>query len=193
MQLPIEDQWQIIGRNIRKYRTRQRLSLRALGAKCDASASFLSQLERGSSGAHMATLMKIASSLHISLSELMSDVHSEDVHFTPAQNRPLIDDDAHHRKSLITKRGYGAFEIFVHSIDPGRSTADAPYTHGNAQECVVILSGLVDVQIRSQVIRMGVGDSVEYRSNMPHLATNVGATIAEVMFVVGPDDPLLDN
>ncbi|MFB9794739.1 helix-turn-helix domain-containing protein [Shinella granuli] len=189
MQRPVEDQWEIIGKNIKTHRTRQRLSLRALGAKCDASASFLSQLERGTSGAHMATLMKIASSLHISISELMSDVHAEDVHFTSAQNRPLIDDDEHHRKSLITKKGYGSFEIFVHSIAPGRSTADAPYTHGNAQECVVILSGLVEVKIRSQVIKMGVGDSVEYRSSMPHLATNIGTTIAEVMFVVGPDDP----
>lgn len=193
MQGPVDDQWQIIGRNIKKYRTRHRLSLRALGAKCDASASFLSQLERGSSGAHMATLMQIASALHISLSELMSDVQAGDVHFIPASNRPLIDDDEHHRKSLITKKAYGAFEIFVHSIGPGMSTADEPYTHGSAQECVFILAGTVDVQIRTQVIRMNVGDAVEYRSDMPHLATNVGSTTAEVMFVVGPDDPLLDK
>src|SRR5690606_23009768 len=132
----VDDQWAIIGRNIKKYRTRQRLSLRALGAKCDASASFLSQLERGASGAHMATLMQIAASLHVSLSELMSDVHAGDVHFTPSTNRPLIDDTERHRKSLITKKGYGTFEIFVHSIYPGMSTADEPYTHGNAQECV---------------------------------------------------------
>lgn len=141
----------------------------------------------------MATLMQIAAALHVSMSELMSDVHSGDIHFIPAAKRQLIDDDEHHRKSLITKKGYGTFEIFIHSISPGMSTADEAYTHGNAQECVFVLAGTVDVQINSQVIRMSAGDAVEYRSDMPHLATNVGEGTAEVMFVVGPDDPPVDN
>jgi len=185
----IKSQWQIIGSNIKKYRTRHKLSLRNLGTKCGISASFLSQLERGTSGAHMATLMQIASVLHVSLSELTSDVQPGDIHFTAAASRSLLDDDEYHRKSLITRKGYGTFEVFIHSIDPGMSTSDEPYTHGHAQECIFILTGTVDVRVNTSTIRMNTGDALEYRSDMPHMATNVGEIVAEVMFIVGPDEP----
>lgn len=188
MQDTIKNQWQIIGSNIKKYRTRHKLSLRTLGAMCGTSASFLSQLERGTSGAHMSTLMQIASVLHVSLSELTSYVQPDDIHFTPAISRALLNDDELHRKSLITRKGYGTFEVFIHSIDPGMSTADEPYTHGHAQECLFILSGTVDVRVNASLVRMNTGDALEYRSDMPHLATNVGETVAEVMFIVGPDE-----
>lgn len=185
---PIEQQWDIIGRNIKKHRTRQRLSLRALAAKCNASASFLSQLERGACGAHLATLLQISAALHVSLSELMSDAQTGEVRFVPAQSRESIDDDDDHQKTLITKKSYGGFEVFIHSISPGAATAEVPYTHGNAQECLFVLKGKVEVLVGSQTFRMQTGDALEYRSDMQHLATNIGTEFAALMFIVGPDE-----
>lgn len=100
-----------------------------------------------------------------------------------------INDDQDHQKFLITRKAYGSFEVFIHTIDPQSSNATEPYTHGNAQECIYVLSGQVDVRVKSQLVSLRPGDAMEYRSNMPHLVINKGMDIAEVLFVVGPDEP----
>lgn len=137
----------------------------------------------------MSTLMQIGVSLHVSLSELTMEADDAEVHVVRARDRGAISDDEDHQKFLITRKSYGSFEVFIHTINPETANASEPYTHGNAQECVYVLSGEVDVRVGTQTISLRPGDAMEYRSNMPHLVTNRGKKIAEVLFVVGPDEP----
>ncbi|RDE07792.1 helix-turn-helix domain-containing protein [Pelagibacterium lacus] len=184
----MSNEWEAIGKNLKKHRQRQRLSLRELGEKCGASASFLSQLERGVSGAQISTLMQIASNLHVSLNELLTDENTGGFYYVPSADRKNFDVEGHLNKSLITKKGYGTFEVFIHLVKPGEANANEPYVHGSAQEFVFIIEGSVEATVGRTKINLQKGDALEYRTDTPHMMRNIGVVDAEILFVVGPDD-----
>ena len=137
----------------------------------------------------MSTLMQIGASLHVSLSELTIENDEAAVHVVRARDRHGIRDDQDHHKFFITRKSYGSFEVFIHTVKPESANADQPYTHGTAQECIYVLHGGVEVLVGNHTTQLNAGDAMEYRSNMPHLVTNRSSDVAEILFVVGPDEP----
>ena len=69
---------------------------------------------------------------------------------------------------------------------PGGSTGDEPYTHGDSEELLLVVSGRVHVQLGTEVYDLRTGDSVHYRSSTPHRVSNPGDESAEVLFVISP-------
>ena len=56
---------QEVGRRLRRVRRRRRMTLAAVASAADTSESFLSQLERGQTGASLDTLARLAHALNI--------------------------------------------------------------------------------------------------------------------------------
>ena len=71
-------------------------------------------------------------------------------------------------------------------FDPGGSTGDEPYTHGDSEELLLVIAGRVHVQLDTEVYELHAGDSVNYRSSTPHRVSNPGGDTAEVLFVITP-------
>lgn len=63
-----------LGLNIKKLRHEQNISQEALAEKCGLHRTYLSGIERGERNPSLINLVKIASSLNVSLSELFLDV-----------------------------------------------------------------------------------------------------------------------
>jgi mannose-6-phosphate isomerase-like protein (cupin superfamily) len=72
------------------------------------------------------------------------------------------------------------------AFDPGGSTGDEPYTHGDSEELLLVLAGRVHLQLGSELLDLSTGDSVNYRSSTPHRVSNPGDEPAEVLFVISP-------
>jgi transcriptional regulator with XRE-family HTH domain len=70
----------ILARRLRFFCKLRRLSLRQLGELSNTTASFLSQLERGTSGATTSTLIRISEALSISVTDFF--LMSVSAHFT---------------------------------------------------------------------------------------------------------------
>ncbi|HSO02408.1 MAG TPA: cupin domain-containing protein, partial [Gaiellaceae bacterium] len=77
-------------------------------------------------------------------------------------------------------------EVVLAELDPGGSTGEEPYRHGDSEEVFVVLAGRVRLQLDGDTYELGRGDSVQYRSSTPHRVANHGSEPAEVMFVVSP-------
>jgi mannose-6-phosphate isomerase-like protein (cupin superfamily) len=71
-------------------------------------------------------------------------------------------------------------------FDRAPSTGDEPYTHGDSEELLLVLTGRVHVQLGSELLDLSTGDSVNYRSSTPHRVSNPGDESAEVLFVISP-------
>ena len=90
------------------------------------------------------------------------------------------------RKFLLTPRPLENLEVFVGELDVGGATADEPYTHGDSEELVVVLSGVIHLQLGSELHELEAGDSIDYPSSIPHRVVNVGDEVAEVIWVISP-------
>lgn len=176
----------ILARRLRYFRKLRRLSLRHLGELSNTTASFLSQLERGTSGATTSTLIRISEALSISVADLFDERSSSLHRVLRRSDRSALPAAAGLRKTLLSQHPILDFQVYLGEFDVGGSTGDEPYTHGNAHEMCVVLSGEVEVQLDGVPFRMSAGDCIEYSSTTPHRVVNCGPTPAEVQWIVGP-------
>ena len=87
---------------------------------------------------------------------------------------------------MLTPRPLEHLQVIVGELDEGGSTGDEPYTHGDSEELLVVLAGIVSVQLGTEVFELRSGDSIDYRSSTPHRLINAGDGIAEVMWIISP-------
>ena len=87
---------------------------------------------------------------------------------------------------LLTPKPFHALEVLTAEFEPGGSTGDEPYTHGDSEELLLVIQGRVHVQLGTEVYDLQAGDSVHYRSSTPHRVSNPGGSTAEVLFVITP-------
>jgi transcriptional regulator with XRE-family HTH domain len=175
-----------VGARLRTLRRARRLTLREIADRASLSESFVSQLERGQSGATIQSLQRISDALGVDV----SDLFAEDGPTGPR----ILRRDARHpvawgtlgRKSLLTPKPFESLEVVSAEFEPGGSTGDLPYTHGDSEELFLVIEGAIDLELAGETFKLGVGDSAHYRSSTPHRAHNPGPTRAEVLYVISP-------
>ena len=164
-----------------------------MGLQADVSASFLSQVERGQSGASVATLMKIASALGVSIPDLFSEEAAHPTRVVTRAHRPIIISGSGYRKTLLSQRPIQHIEACIGEFEPGLSTGGELYTHGDSQEILLILAGEVTTYLGDQSFVMSQGDSLEYRTSVPHGVVNTGNSVAEVLWIVSPSTTITNK
>src|SRR5262249_45876527 len=175
-----------LGERLRAIRLLRRRTLKEVAVDAGVSESFLSQLERGRTGASVATLQRLAGALGIEVSDLFAtNGLPRPTLLRRAARQPVLWGHLG-RKALLTPKPFHALEVVAVEFEPGGSTGDEPYTHGDSEELLLVLSGRAHVQLGEEVYDLRAGDSVHYRSSTPHRVSNPGAEAAEVLFVISP-------
>lgn len=176
-----------MGGRLRTIRRRRQATLRAVADRAGISESFLSQVERGVASPSVASLQRIAGALNVSVADLFEpDGFRSQPRVLRKESRPMLALGTRGRKFLLTPRPLENLEIFIGELQPGGATAESPYMHGDSEELVLVLSGTVELQLEDRVFELGPGDSIDYRSSVPHRVNNVGEDVAEVMWVISP-------
>lgn len=182
-----------LGARIRAYRQMRRMTVRGLAVEAKASPSFISQLERGRTSASIGMLRRIATALGLTVADLFSEDDEVGHRVLRRAARPALRAAPGTRKYLISQRPLQNVEVYAGEFEPGTSTGDEPYSHGESQEILLVLHGRVTVYLgpagsaSPQVL--DPGDSVEYRTSVPHRVVNEGDEPAEVIWVISPPTP----
>ena len=120
---------------------------------------------------------------------------NQKLEFSPDGQRPRVlrRVDRHHltfgslaRKALLTPTPFESVEVLAAEFDPGGSTGDEAYRHGDSEELFIVISGAVELQLGDERFDLGPGDCAHYRSSMLHRVANPGRERAEVVFVISP-------
>lgn len=175
-----------VGEKVRALRLARRMSLRSLGEATGTTASFLSQLERGLSGVNTSTLMRIAGALGIGLADLFTQAAPPIGRVLRKSQRPALPPAEGYRKMMLTRRPIGDMEVYIGEFDPGGSTGEQPYSHGDSQELFLVVRGEVELTLGEERHVLQAGDSIEYRSSVPHKTVNIGTETAEVLWMIAP-------
>ncbi|MEU6715373.1 cupin domain-containing protein [Nonomuraea sp. NPDC046802] len=182
-----------LGARIRAYRNMRHMTVRALATQAGASASFISQLERGQTSSSVGMLRRIASALGLTIADLFSEEDDVGHRVVRRAQRPELPTGPGARKFLISQRPLQNVEMYAGEFEPGSSTGDEPYTHGDAQEIFLVLRGRITLWLgpagSAAAHVLEPGDSVEYRTSVPHRVVNENDETAEVLWVVSPPTP----
>jgi transcriptional regulator with XRE-family HTH domain len=177
---------QKLANRIRDLRAARKLSLRGLADLSGTSASFLSQLERGLTGASTSTLNQLASALGISIADLFEQRSAAVHRVLKRSQRPALPPAHGCRKTLLSAPPVRDIEVYIGEFEIGGSTGPDLYAHGRAHEMVAVLRGIVEVGLGQERYVLEEGDSIEYSTDTPHRTVNIGNGRAEIMWIIAP-------
>ena len=175
-----------VGERLRTYRMRKRATLKQVAARAEVSESFLSQVERGRVGASIATLHRIAMALEVSFSDLFEPDAGAQSRVMRRDERPVLAFPGGLKKYLLTPGPLENLEVIIGELEPGGSTGDEPYTHGDSEELLLVTSGMLRARIGDEEHVMLEGDSIVYRSSIPHTFDNPGPDPAWALWIISP-------
>jgi mannose-6-phosphate isomerase-like protein (cupin superfamily) len=162
------------------------MTLRALAQITELSESFLSQFERGLTQCSVASLRRIAEALGVDLAQLFNIEGGAGGRVLRAAARPTISFGDNGIKQLLTPIGPENVEVFSATFEVGSSTGEGLYTHGDSDEFLLVQSGSVRVQLANDAFLLDVGDSIVFRSSVPHRVENTSDGQSTVLWVIAP-------
>ena len=175
------------GAPLRRLRERQGLSLREASRRADISMSFLSALERGLSGASIATLQHLTAAYGTTIVELFGPgaAPSHD-RLVPADKRPVLRLGSADVRIEQLARGASQLEPQLFVLAAG-ATSEGAYAHAG-EEFLYLLSGALTVWIGEdetyQLTR--AGDALSFPSTLPHRWRNDAGGETRLLWINTP-------
>lgn len=177
-----------LGQRVAALREIRGMSLRSLSHEAGVSSSFLSQLENGRTNASVASLRKIAAALGVSPAQLLDDKLAHTRGVLRARDRPTLPLEGA-EKFVVALPPLRNLEVYAGHFEPGGSTGADAYSHGRAQEILIVTEGEIVLELAEERYVLQVDDSVEFHSSVPHRVANESAADARVIWINSPPTP----
>jgi len=176
----------IDGRPLRRLRQRQQLSLREAAALAGVSVSFLSAVERGVSGASIATLQRLAAAYGTTLQELFGTARGTGPRLVRTRDRSVLRLGNPSVRIEQLARGATQLEPQLFVLAPG-ATSDGDYAH-DGEEFLYLLSGSLTVWVGDdETYRLREpGDALSFPSNLPHRWRNDAGEETRLLWINTP-------
>lgn len=174
-----------VGPRIRRAREERGLTVRDLAARAGLSAGLISQVERGLTDPSLQTLRAVAKVLNTPLFDLFSDADPDDVAIIRAGARMAIRSPHGELEYTRLSPGSGRIEVLEGVLQAGAASSEAPWTHPS-EECVVVTSGTLVVEVAGQLNRLDPGDSCYFDSRLPHRYLNESGDATRFLLSITP-------
>jgi len=182
-----DQEGRVDGRLLRALRDRQGLSMREAAERSGLSLSFISALERGASGASVATLQRLTAAYGTTLADLFAgpDTTSRD-RMVPVGKRLVLRLGGESVRIEQLARGATQLEPQLFVLAAGASS-DGAYAHAG-EEFLYLLSGALTVWVGDdetyQLTR--AGDALSFPSTMPHRWRNDAGGETRLLWINTP-------
>lgn len=174
-----------LGARVRQFRKLRHLNQQQLAERASVSPSFLSQLERGKSGATVATAKRLADALGIRFTQLFESEPSGTV-LLRAHDLPELGLTEGHSKRLISPPAHPNVELYTTTLEPGYSSGESNCVYGDADEFLLCTHGSLSVTVGAEEYELREGDVLQFRSSTPHRITNRSDRPASATIIVTP-------
>jgi DNA-binding transcriptional MerR regulator/quercetin dioxygenase-like cupin family protein len=169
---------------LRALRRERGLSLREASQRSGLSVSFLSALERGTTGASVATVQRLTSAYGSTLLDLFGPAARTDRRVVRRRKRPVLE-VGHGVRIEQLARGAVHLEPQLFVLAPGASSEEA-YAH-DGEEFLYVLAGAVSLWIgEAEHYRLDEGDAVSFPSSLPHRWRNAAGGETRLLWINTP-------
>ena len=175
-----------VGKKIKRLRKLREWTLEQLASASEVSAGLLSQVERGRGNPSFNTLVRVANALGIPVARLVvGEEMSSPVVRREDRRRLSLGDDELVLAELLTPRLDSVLQAIRHVAEPGYSTRDTPFVH-EGEEFGIVLEGTQAVNVGGTHYVLRAGDSISYRSTIPHWYENPGEVTSVSLWAATP-------
>ena len=165
-----------VGRRVREARTGRGWTLDRLAERSGVSRRMIVNVESGASNASIATLLRLASALQVSLANLVSGTQPGtriDV-TSAAERQPLWRGPQGGTGELLTAVGTpDMLELWEWTLEPEESYASEAHPRGT-RELIHVRSGRLLLTVGDDVRELGPRDAASIMADAPHTYANGG-------------------
>jgi len=172
-----------IGLRIKEIRLSRGLTLQAVSDVSGVSPSMLSLVERGRASPSIGSLVVIASTLGVTMSDIVAGDPTPEEKLVVRASEPKAIETAQHviRRLLREDRSRG-LSVAVNEYAPNTGNADQPVAHGGF-EYGYILEGELTVTVEETSYVLAAGDLISYSSRRPHRIWNYSQSRARTLWL----------
>jgi transcriptional regulator with XRE-family HTH domain len=165
-----------VGRRVREARAERGWTLDQFADRSGVSRRMIVNVEAGTTNASLATLLRLASALHISLADLVGG---------PAQDQRLVVSQAAARTPLWRGDAGGSavmvasadtpdmLELWEWTLEPGESYASEPHRPGT-HELLHVTAGQLTLTVEGRAHILRSGDAASLGADVAHEYANNG-------------------
>jgi transcriptional regulator with XRE-family HTH domain len=175
-----------LGQRIREVRQKKGMTLREAAVAAGVSESFLSQVERGLANPSVASLRRIADAMHERVASFFVGEPPQGMLVRVKDRRRLVHPMGLLEDYLLTPATARRLQIIYCVAGPGEGSGEERYTHMADEECVVVLSGCLEVSIGDETYVLRTGDALLLDPKNQHGFHNPGPDPATMLWVQTP-------
>ncbi len=154
------------GERLRRLRVKAHKTLKEVSEVTGLSISFISALERGGSGASVASLRLLAGAYGVNMREVFGADLEQGSPLVRSADRPVMQWDNGVRFEEMAS-GEKVMDPSFIRVPPGAGS-EGFYSH-NGEEFIFVLSGVLFVELKDQeTFRVAPGDTLYFPSTTPH-------------------------
>ncbi len=175
-----------LGGRLREFRKSRKWTMRDLAQRAGVSVSYISQIESGSANVSVVMLRRLAEVFGIEWVEFYNDPPTARGALKKAA-RPRFDPGGGQRHYAITLPPLLDVEVGVVEYEPGAHIGGDDYTHDDDNhEIFFVIRGNFLFRLDGEEFLLEEGDSMDFRSSMPHMVKSLGPEVGEAMWITTP-------
>jgi transcriptional regulator with XRE-family HTH domain len=174
-----------VAHNVRAARVRAGLSLEELGRRAQVSKGALVALEKAQGNPNLATLVRLADTLGISVSALMQGPHEERVRIVAADAvAPLwTGERGSEARLMLTTSGPSPVEVWRWRLEPGEEYPSHPHQAG-VVETISVVSGRMTLVVDGTEHPLDAGHTATFEGDTAHTYRGSGTGPCELIMTV---------
>jgi transcriptional regulator with XRE-family HTH domain len=177
----------IVGKKLKAIRLKHDMTIQELAQKSKVSSNMISRVERGVTIPSVEILMKLAGVFDKSINYFVEEVGTthEVVHSSPGKRDKTVYDDERnmHTESFTSGLRDPQFMSFFCTVQKGGSSGTNNMYHPG-DELIFVLEGRIKVIIAGETHILNAGDSLSFKSHLPHRWDNIGDDDAKVIWTL---------
>lgn len=180
----------IVGKKLKNIRLKRELTIQELAERSKVSSNMISRIERGLTIPSVEILMKLAAVFDKSINFFVEEVSStNEIVFsvTGERDTTVYDDPSGNMRTESFTSGLRdpQFMSFFCTVKPGGTSGEKNMYHPG-DELIYLLEGQLSVTIAGERHELNPGDSLSFKSHLPHRWDNIGIGEAKVIWTLSP-------
>ena len=179
----------IVGKKLKAIRLKNDMTIQSLAAQSKVSSNMISRVERGLTIPSVEILMKLAAVFGKSINYFIEEISTthEIVHSSPGQRDTTVydDEDNMHTESFTSGLRDPQFMSFLCTVPKGGTSGQKNMYHPG-DELIFLIDGSLRVTIAGEEYALSAGDSLSFKSHLPHRWDNVGDDDARIIWTLSP-------
>lgn len=176
----------VLGGKLRELRQAQGMTIAKLAALSHVPLSTISKIENGLLNPSLVNAINLATALGQNLGFLVDQARTSTARYAIVRQNQRGRSDFPEMSLLLEDLNVGfvpgVLESRIGTISPGAHSGSEPMVHPG-EEVAHVLAGEISYEIDGEPVQLGVGDTLHFKSDLPHRWMNNSDGPVQVLWV----------